>query len=347
MASNKPKKTENKSKSKKQTKTTVETEQTEKTKTKATEKKVEKVEKADKKTNEKVNKEVKKETKNEPLKDEVKAEPGANEEFVAEKGEKMSFLQRLFAKKCCPEENILTIFHGHGIYGALIGEVIGTMLLTLFFLTLGLYQPLYLFIAVLAATMLVWKISGAHLNPIITAGMMASRRISAIRGVLYMLAQILGAWLGYLIISAFWNAGGQLTALPEMAAVEDEMFWVVTLIEFMGAVILGFSFARAWKYRRSTFTASAMIAGGATLAFIVVIIISGNFLGLNSNFALNPAVALMFQILPSGGDNIGALLADIALALATYVVAPMIGGIIGFFLSDSAVILKDEESCEK
>ena len=103
-----------------------------------------------------------------------------------------------FAKKGDPEENILTIFKTPKIWGALVGELIGTMFITMLLLTLGIYQPLYVLFGVIGVTLAVFTLSGAHLNPAITAGMMATRRVSAIRGVLYMVAQVVGAWLAKL-----------------------------------------------------------------------------------------------------------------------------------------------------
>lgn len=335
MAANKPKKTANKSKSKK-----TKTEKSEQPEVVAETKKVEKTEKV----GETVKAEEVKETK-EAEKAEEKAEKTEKKtEVKAEKAKKTSFFSKMFEKKCDPNENILTIFHDKKVYGALIGEVFGTMFLTFVLLTLGVYQPLYIFFVILGLSAAIFGLSGANLNPIITVGMMASRRMSAIRGVLYMLAQILGAWLGYLIISAFWSAGGQTTALPQIAAVESNFFWIATLIEFMGAALIAFFFARALQYKRSALTFAMIVAGGFTITFITIIVISSTFLGFNANFILNPAVALMYQILPTGGDNIGELLADIALALVTYVIFPMLGGAIGFYLSDIASTFKEEDT---
>ncbi|MBQ2659991.1 aquaporin [Candidatus Saccharibacteria bacterium] len=308
MAANKPKKTATKSKAK--TKTAVKSEKTEKPAIVAAEKKVEKNEKTTK---------------------------------TEKKTEGSKFFKTFFAKKCDASENILTIFHDKKLYGALIGEVVGTMLLSIILLTLGVYQPLYMFFVFVGVILLTFGLSGANLNPIVTAGMMATRRMSAIRGVLYLLAQILGAWVGYLIVSAFVNAGAMGAELPKMTAVEPAYFWVTTMIEFFGATIIGFSFARALQYKRSALTFAMICAGGIVTALIAVIVISSSYIGLSSNFMLNPAVALMYQILPTGGNNFGDLLADIALALVTYVVFPVLGGVIGFYISDIATSLKDEK----
>lgn len=248
-------------------------------------------------------------------------------------------VKEFFAKKYTAEESILTIFKDKKLYGALIGEVFGTMLISMVLLTLGLYNPLYLIFVVVAATAVVYTLSGAHLNPLVTVGMMASRRVSVIRGVLYIIAQILGAWIGLIIINAFRLAGGELAELPAMAAIDN--FWLVAMIELLGAVIIGFFFARAQQYKRSALTFASVIGGGVLIAFVIVLMIS-NYCSLSNNFILNPAMALMFQILPTSGETAGELLGGIGLALLTYMVFPMIGGVLGFYISDIAGKLKGE-----
>ena len=359
MAANKPKKSATKSKAKAKNKTAVKSEKTEKPVIEAEETKVEKVEEEVKEVDE-AKEEVEEVEEVETTEDteeiaeaevtekeEVKEEETACEEKACDKEdteEKPGFFKTLFAKKCDSKENILTIFHDKKIWGALIGEAVGTMLISIVFLTLGVYQPLYMFFVILGATMLTFGLSGANLNPIVTAGMMASRRMSAIRGVLYILAQILGAWIGYLIISAFYNAGAMTAALPAMAAVENEFFWVTTLIESFGAALLGFTFARALQFRKKPLAFAATLAGGTVITFVSVIVISSTFLSLSSNFIMNPAVALMYQILPTGGDNAADLLANIALALVTYVIFPVLGGIVGFYVSDIASVFNEENT---
>ena len=253
-----------------------------------------------------------------------------------------------FARKYDDSENILTIFKTPRIYGAIIGEVVGTMLITMLLLLLGVYQPLYIMFGMIAVSAAVFAFSGANLNPIVTVGMMVSRRMSVIRGVVYLLSQVLGAWLAFLVSNAFINSvaeGEALSALPTMAEVAPEQFWLITMIEFVGAIILAFFFARAYAYKRSTLTFAAIYGTGTCVALLFAIVISTSFLGLESNFILNPAAALMYQVLPTGGENFGAVLGDVCLALATYIVIPMIGGIIGFAISDVAARLSGEKCC--
>ncbi|MBR5621081.1 aquaporin [Candidatus Saccharibacteria bacterium] len=252
-----------------------------------------------------------------------------------------------FERKFDASENILTIFKSPRIYGAILGEVIGTMLLTLIFLTLGVYQPLYILFGVIAVSAAVFAFSGANLNPIVTVGMMATRRMSAIRGVVYMLSQVLGAWLAFLLASAFVNNAGDaaLAELPKMSEVAPESFWMVTMLEFVGSIILAFFYARAHAYKRSTLTFAFMYGTGVCVAMLFVIVVSSSFVGLQNNFMLNPAAALMYQILPTGGESFGEVLGDVCLALVTYAILPMVGGFIGFVISDVAARLSGEKVC--
>ena len=307
MASTKPKKTGKKNSQK--TKTTVKSAKTEKPVAKPNTKKVEK-----------------EETK--PV------------EVVAEKTAKKV---KFFDKKCDTSENILTVFKSKKIWAAVLGEVLGSLLITMVLLTLGVYQPLYILFVIIAATVAVYKLSGAHLNPIVTVGMMATRRVSAIRGILYIIAQIVGAWLALIIVNLFHMAGGESASdLPAMTEIADGMFWTTAMIEFLGATIIGFFFARAQQFKRSTFTFAAVVGGGMMIAIVVAYLMSYQFFALTNNFILNPAAALMYQILPSTADGIGQLLGSVAIALLSYVIFPMIGGVIGFFISDGASVLNEE-----
>ncbi|MBR5409017.1 aquaporin [Candidatus Saccharibacteria bacterium] len=250
-----------------------------------------------------------------------------------------------FARKFDANETILTIFKSPRIYGAIVGEVIGTMLLTAILLTLGVYQPLYIMFGVIAISMAIFAFSGANINPIVTVGMMASRRMSAIRGVVYLLSQVLGAWLAFLLVNAFRGASENAADMPQMAAVADGQFWLVTMIEFVGAIMIAFFFARALSYKRSTFTFAAIYGGGVCVTLLFVIVISSTFSGLQNNFILNPAAALMYQILPAGGENFGEIFGAICGALLTYVIFPMVGGVLGFYLADFGARLSGEKTC--
>ena len=293
-----------------------------------------------------------KSTKTKTTKPKTAAKPAKKSEVVApktktvEKKSNKSCLAGFFAKKYEAKESILTIFKSHKFYGALLGEVIGTMLLALLLFALSLMGianvAMYAF-AVIAILVAVYAFSGACLNPLITVGMMASRRMSVVRGVMYIIAEVLGAWLGWLIFNGFHLAGGETAYdIPAMAAVAEGGFWMVTMVELLGAAIIGFFFARAVEYKRSVFTFAAVVAGGIALAVLIGYVVSAAFLGLNSNFIFNPAVALMMQIFPQAGESFGEIFGGICQTLSIYVLIPMIGGVIGFYLSDFTSKLSED-----
>jgi len=260
---------------------------------------------------------------------------------------KKSCLSGFFARKYEEKESILTVFKNHRFYGALLGEVIGTMLIALLLFSLSLMGianiATYGF-AIIAVLIAVYAFSGACLNPIVVIGMMASRRISVIRGIMYIIAEIVGAWLGWLIFNAFHLAGGETAYdIPAIAAVAEGGFWTVAMVEFIGAAIIAFFFARALEYKRSVFTFAAVIAGGLALAVVIGYVVSAAFLGLNNNFVFNPAVALMMQIFPQSGESFGEILGGICQALSIYALLPAIGGVIGFYLSDFTAKLSSKE----
>lgn len=261
--------------------------------------------------------------------------------------EKKSCFAGFFGKKYEENESILTIFKNHKFYGALLGEVIGTALLAMMFFLLlfvGVANIATFIFGVIAVIIAVYAFSGACLNPIITIGMMASRRMSVIRGVMYIIAEIVGAWLGWLILNAFHLAGGETaTEIQALTAVGEGQFWMFAMVELFGAVIIAFMFARALKYKRSVFTFGATVAGGLALAFFLGYIVSGAFFGIQNNFAFNPAIALMSQIFPTAGENFGEIMGGVCQALTIYVLFPAIGGVCGFYLSDFAGKLSSEE----
>ena len=263
------------------------------------------------------------------------------------KKEQTSCLKGFFAKKYEEKESILTVFKNHKFYGALLGEILGTALITMLlfsFSLIGIHNMTAYAFAVIAVFIAIYAFSGACLNPIVTVGMMASRRMSVIRGIMYIIAEVIGAWLGWLIFNSFHLAGGETAvAVPSLTAVGENQFWLFAMVELVGAIIIAFFFSRALKYKRSVFTFGATVAGGTILAVLLGYIVSAGFLGLNGNFIFNPASALMFQIFPTAGENFGEILGGVCQALSIYALLPMIGGTLGFYLSDFMSKLSSEE----
>ena len=271
-------------------------------------------------------------------------------------------VKEFFARKFDASENILTIFKSGKIFGALIGELLGTAASSVIVLTLGL-NPIYVVFAYLGITLAVFKLSGANLNPVITAGMLATRRMSAIRGVLYLIAQVLGAWIAYLVVNAFLQAGiatgnvQSTTALPALATADSitvategaSYFWAITMIEFIGAIIFAFIFARALAYKRSSFTFAATVAAGMFTAILFALTISMNYLGISQEYTyvLNPATAVVYGLFPSSAEGFDALMQALMPMLVSYVIFPVLGGIVGFYASDIAGKLSGENLSEE
>lgn len=287
----------------------------------------------------------------------VKKEKTVKKAIMSDKGP--SKLKQFFSRKGDANENILTIFRDTKIITAIIGEIVGVAVITMIALTLGLFNPLYMVLAYVGITAAIVKLSGAHLNPIITAGMMASRRVSAIRGVIYIISQVLGAWLGFLVISSLRKAGitaGNIeeatSALPTLAqpdelsgAVEGtSLLGAVRLVEFIGAIIIAFFFARAQRVKKNTAAFAITVASGVFIAMIIAVVANSNFFMLQSNtFIMNPAVGMIYGIFPSSANGFDALMSALLPMLVSYVILPIIGGVLGFYLSDFATILSGED----
>lgn len=264
---------------------------------------------------------------------------------------KESCFKGFFARKYEEDESILTIFKKPRVYGALVGEIVGTMFISLLLLSaLFINAPIssslaaYIF-GVIAIYAAVHAFSGANLNPIVTVGMMATRRMSVIRGVLYVIAQIIGAWVAWMIFNTFHLAGGEIAMdVPILAQTPEGGFWAAAIVELLGALVIGFFFARALSSaKRSPFTFAAIVAGGLILSMFLGYIVTGAFLQTASNFVFNPATALMLQIFPTAGTSFGDVFGGICSALAIFVVFPMAGGVLGFYLSDFAGKLSGEK----
>ena len=256
-------------------------------------------------------------------------------------------LAGFFARKYDEKESISTVFKTPKFYGALLGELLGTMMVAIILFSLSMMGGVSTLavsatsvvgiFALIAIMIGAFAFSGACLNPIVTVGMMASRRMSVIRGVMYIIAEVVGAWIAWLLFSGFLAMGGENAVVENVAAISaiaEGGFWLVALVEFIGALIVAFFYARAFEYRRSVFTFAAVAVGGFMLAIFVGYILSAAFFGLMNNFVFNPAAALMMQIFPAEGGSFGEVLGGICQALSAFVIIPMIAGVVGFYLSD-------------
>lgn len=260
-----------------------------------------------------------------------------------------------FGKKYEGQENILTIFDSKKIVAVILAEVIGTMLLTMVLLSASIVTsllPVYIWVALLSMPIALMVFSGSHFNPILTVGMMASRRISVSRGVVYIISQLIGAWFGFMVINAFrMSAGENAAELPTLHL--EKMVGLVLSLELMGAIIVSFFFARAQAFRRSALTYGIMVVSGFMTALFIIFCmaqITGTADAttgqtVTAGYILNPALALVYQAIPTSVEN-GNLFAAIVQAICVYMILPMVGGVIGFYLSDLMKKLNDMQLAE-
>lgn len=150
-----------------------------------------------------------------------------------------------------------------------------------------------------AATFILGASSGAHLNPAVTIGLWTARRIKAFPALVYIVAQLLGGLMAYLLYS--YLADTSLQNVTEFSS-------RILVAEAAGAFILAFGWA-AVVYNKMDDAKRAFVIGASFTAGILVASIASAGL-------VNPAIALGMR----------------AWELGTYVLGPILGAIIGFNL---------------
>ncbi len=170
--------------------------------------------------------------------------------------------------------------------GALIAEFIGTFGLALAVLvSLNGYLPLVPTAVVAGATLVLFvltigAISGSHINPAVTIGLLSVKKIELSEAFGYIVAQIAGALTAWVTMSLLLN--GELVA-QVVATADARVFSAETL----GAFIFGFGIAAAIHHKLDGFGKAFAIGGSLTLGII--------FASVVSNGVLNPAVAMSIE----------------------------------------------------
>lgn len=214
---------------------------------------------------------------------------------------------------------------------ALAAEFIGTFLLAAVVIA-GQGQPIFVLFALVGIVLLVGGISGAHVNPAITVGAWATRRIGWFRAIAYVLVQFLGAAVAYFTLHAFLGGAPALSeaqqaygqSAPSLyKAIELSTLsgreWYVFFSELLGTTILGFAIAYAMR-AKDALTAAFAAGLGIFIALMTVITVAGY---VSASAIINPAIALTLQAYAASGWP-----------YLVYALAPVIGGVIGFVLHD-------------
>ncbi len=190
--------------------------------------------------------------------------------------------------------------------------------------------------AAIAIVLAVGAVSGSHLNPAITVAAFVTRRINAARMGAYLVAQSLGALLALTIVNSFVTSapyvsaeaaqfGQQAATLFSIENLVEGKEWLIFAGELIGATIFGFGFASV--YNEPNRLSRAFGIGGALFVALAVAGYLVNILG-TAAAVVNPAVAISVQSLSWD-----------FMPIMVYVIAPLLGAILGFGLRD---LLKDD-----
>lgn len=232
------------------------------------------------------------------------------------------------------------------VAGAALAEFIGAFLLATTVLIIH-NEPFYMFIALIGIFMMVGGISGAHVNPAITVGAWVTRRINSVRALSYLAAQFLGAMLALVVMDAFLGQAPEVSAeaasfgqtAPELFRVSMDTLsegkeQVVLFAEIIGVAILGFAYASVLRPRVNNKVMGAFTVGGAGFIAMAFASTVANYVGAKA--VLSPATALTLKAVDFANMN--------SWSLAIYLIAPLIGAVIGFFLHD---LLESTEAEQK
>jgi glycerol uptake facilitator-like aquaporin len=185
-----------------------------------------------------------------------------------------------------------------------VAEFLGTGILTLLVLsvqrsTIGV--PFFVsLIAGITLTVMVFAVggtSGSYLNPAITIGLWTARKLSSLTTVVYVAAELLGAWGAYYLYTYFVNS--------KLAPIGGHFSGRTLAAEAVGTGIFAFVWAAA-SYQKWSRSLTAPVVGGALM--VGMIAASAGGIGL-----ANPALALGVR----------------AFVWGTYVLGPVLGAVIG------------------
>jgi aquaporin Z len=216
------------------------------------------------------------------------------------------------------------------LLSASVAEFVGTFLLAaIVIVTSG--QPLFIMFGLVAIVLAIGVASGAYVNPALTIGALATRRITVKRAAAFTVAQVLGAILALVVFNAFVTTAPEVSqeaalygqTAPELFAanpVTEGKEWTILAAELLGSVV--FAFGAASMIRQKNSIAKAFVMGGS---FYLGLIIAGTAAGYVSGSAvLNPAVAVTLQAFAQWE----------LWPVMIYALTPLVGGVLGYALSD-------------
>lgn len=208
-----------------------------------------------------------------------------------------------------------------------LAEMIGTMVLVLMgcgsAVFAGTVQPfasvgtlgvaLAFGLSVIAMVYTIGKISGCHINPAITLGMLVSNKISGKDAGMYMLFQVIGAILGSAILYVLAQGSGSTTTLTGSNGYSDVLpaFVAETVFTFIFVlVVLG-------STSKGANTKFAGLAIGLTLVLVHIVCIPITGTSVNPARSIGPAIFTGVEALSQ---------------LWLFIVAPFLGAVIAAYV---------------
>jgi len=217
--------------------------------------------------------------------------------------------------------------------GALIAELLGSAVLAFAALTTG-NNPILGAVAVLVGILIFSEVSGGYLNPVVVVAAWATKQVGWVKAVAYIVVQVLGAMLAYVILAKFmqdssvytlFTPADQVQAMQQYGqAPHAPGQWKPIFGEFLGAVIFSFGIASALLGKKVGFDKAFTVAGALMVGLVAAL--AGSYA------VLNPAVATALSGYAQGG----------LWSFAAYAIAPLVGGALGAWLFK--LIQKDAQS---
>ena len=219
------------------------------------------------------------------------------------------------------------------LWRALGAELVGTFLFAGVVIA-GQGQPIFVLFGLAGIVLLLGGISGAHVNPAITIAALVTRRIGWLRAVGYVIAQLLGAALAYVVLTTFIGGAEKVSAeaqaygqaAPALYAAVDitklvGKEWFVFFSELTGTAILGLAIAYATRETQDR-VAAAFTAGFGIFIALMIAVSAASYVGATA--IINPAAAIALHAYSWAS----------IWPFAIYALAPVIGAILGFVIYD-------------
>lgn len=188
----------------------------------------------------------------------------------------------------------------------------------------GLSQISFAFaFAIVAAVYSVGHISGCHINPAVTISLLATRKIDAQTAGGYIVAQLIGAFVGAaLTLIVLTGNDPQTLGLGAVSVNANAGLAVGFAAEVIGTAILVFTVFGVAVSGKAPSGFAGLVIGLIVYGIIVVV-------GPITGASLNPARELGPALL---GQAIGATPVPLDQLLAVYIVGSTLGGVLGAFL---------------